>query len=80
MAAVGLNSNPGVIFFVFVTKIVLSLLVLPIFGLLFFSYTNGEVVPNGEILFAASHSTCAGKKVKTQRILMGGLAVVIRFV
>lgn len=47
VAAVGLNQNPGLVFFVLVSKIALSLLTLPMYGLMFVAYTNGKIVPNG---------------------------------
>jgi hypothetical protein len=49
VAAEGLNANPGLIALVLVTKLVLVLLVLPMFGLIFASYTNGNIVPNGGV-------------------------------
>ena len=47
VSAVGLNANPGLVVFAVLIKIVEGVFVLPIFGLIFTSYTNGEVVPNG---------------------------------
>jgi len=47
VAAVGLNQNPSLIFFVLVCKLGMTFIILPIFGLIFASFTNGRVVPNG---------------------------------
>ena len=47
VSAVGLNANPGLVVFAVLIKIVEGVFVLPIFGLIFTSYTNGKVVPNG---------------------------------
>lgn len=57
VAAIGLNHNPGLIFFVLVTKLALVILTLPMIGLMFASYTNGHVVPNSKSLCHPSHLT-----------------------
>lgn len=49
VAAHGLHDNTGLIVLVVVSKVVLVFLVLPIFGFLFASYTNGGIVPNGAL-------------------------------
>ena len=46
----GLNQNPALVFFVLVSKIALSILTLPMYGLMFVAYTNGKIVPNSESL------------------------------
>ena len=50
VAAVGLNQNPALVFFVLVSKIALSILTLPMYGLMFVAYTNGKIVPNSKSL------------------------------
>lgn len=47
VAAHGLHDNPGLVLLVVISKTVLVFLVLPIFGFIFASYTNGGIVPNG---------------------------------
>lgn len=47
VAAEALGKNPGLLLFVIGFKLVLILLVLPIFVLMFFAYSNGSIVPNG---------------------------------
>ena len=46
IAAAGLNDNPGLILFTVVTKITMTLMVLPCFAFLFLAYTNGSITPN----------------------------------
>ncbi|CAL8471654.1 g11196 [Coccomyxa elongata] len=55
VAAHGLHDNTGLIVLVVVSKVVLVFLVLPIFGFLFASYTNGVIVPNAERTQVAGH-------------------------
>ena len=47
IAAAGLHDNPGLILFTVVAKIIMTLMVLPIFAFLFMAYTNGRITPNG---------------------------------
>ncbi len=49
MSAHALNSNPGLILLIVVTKIVMTLAVLPIFAFMFLAYTNGHIARNGEL-------------------------------
>lgn len=48
VSAHALNSNPGLILLIVVTKIVMTLAVLPIFAFMFLAYTNGHIARNGE--------------------------------
>jgi hypothetical protein len=48
-----LNSNPGLILLVVLTKILLTLAILPLFAFMFLAYTNGRVARNGERLILA---------------------------
>lgn len=59
VAAHALRENAGLLLVVIVIKVVLVLLVLPMFGLMFLAFTNGQVVPNGE-----THS----RLVQTRRV------------
>jgi hypothetical protein len=63
IAAAGLHENPGLILFTVVAKIVMTLLVLPLFAFMFMSYTNGRIVPNGAATLALAprlRTTSAG--------------------
>ncbi len=53
MSAHALNSNPGLILLVVLTKILLTLAILPLFAFMFLAYTNGRVARNGERLILA---------------------------
>ena len=48
VSAHALHSNPGLILLVVVTKVVMTLAILPIFAFVFLSYTNGHIARNGE--------------------------------
>ena len=50
VSAHALNSNPGLILLVVVTKIVLTLAILPMFAFMFLAYTNGHIGRNGALL------------------------------
>jgi len=47
VSAHALNCNPGLILLVVVTKIVMTLAILPIFAFMFLAYTNGHIARNG---------------------------------
>lgn len=47
VSAHALEANPGLIALVVVTKIALTLAILPIFAFQFLAYTNGHIVRNG---------------------------------
>ena len=56
VSAHALNSNPGLILLVVVTKITMTLAILPIFAFMFLSYTNGHIARNGEHQFVYCRS------------------------
>ena len=47
VSAHALNSNPGLILLVVVTKIAMTLAILPMFAFMFLAYTNGHIGRNG---------------------------------
>ena len=52
VSAHALNSNPGLILLVVVTKIVMTLAILPMFAFMFLAYTNGHIGQNGVLSMA----------------------------
>ena len=53
VSAHALNSNPGLILLVVVTKIVMTLAILPMFAFMFLAYTNGHIGRNGMLSMAS---------------------------
>ena len=53
VSAHALNSNPGLILLVVVTKIAMTLAILPMFAFMFLAYTNGHISRNGTLSMAS---------------------------
>ncbi|CAL5222858.1 g5284 [Coccomyxa viridis] len=58
VSAHALNSNPGLILLIVVTKIVMTLAVLPIFAFMFLAYTNGHIARNGDVAKVVHSRQC----------------------